>query len=220
MSYRMVPEVSRVGAMRIFVLTPGRSGSVTFAMACGHMSNFSSGHESRAALTGSDRLEFPDDHIEVDNRLSWFTGPLSERYPDAGYVHLTRDPEATARSYLSRWRVHPPPRAQPGLAARARRRWETRHPGPNLMAVFGNGILMRSQPWPEADRADVSRFLVDTIHSNIRTFLEDRPHIDVALETGREDFDRFWDWIGAEGDRDAALEEWTNRHNATRTNTR
>jgi hypothetical protein len=87
--------------VRIFVLTTGRSGSLTFAKACGHASNFTAAHESRIDLIDG-RLDYPDQHIEVDNRLAWMLGPLHAAHPDARYVHLTRDAATTARSFARR----------------------------------------------------------------------------------------------------------------------
>ncbi len=45
--------------MNVFVLTTGRSGSLTFAEACRHISNYSSGHETRVGLIGAERLAYP-----------------------------------------------------------------------------------------------------------------------------------------------------------------
>lgn len=201
--------------MRVFVLTTGRSGSVTFARSCSHITNYSSAHESRAAEYGDARFDYADQHIEIDNRLSWFLGGLGERFPEARYVHLRRDPEAVARSFAARWAVHPPgPRPTPPAA---RERWQARirHPRASLVSAFGNGIVMRGRPWPEADRPEVARFLVDTVEANIRAFLRGRDHLTVRLESAASDFADFWDWIGAEGDRERAVAEWAQRHNAT-----
>ncbi|MGH2934164.1 MAG: hypothetical protein ACRDL2_06570 [Gaiellaceae bacterium] len=196
--------------MRVFVLTTGRSGSVTFAKACGHIANFSAAHESRADLLGEERFDYPDDHVEVDNRLSWFLGQLATRFPDARYAHLVRDPDAVARSFVARW-----PRST-GLVERARLLRGHGLPGGNLMAAFANGIVKRQPAWPEAERFAASRFMVDSIEANIREFLRDRAHVTVSLESAQDDFRRFWEWIGAAGDLNAALGEWTIRHNATR----
>jgi hypothetical protein len=83
----------------VFVLCTGRCGSLAFARACAHMTNYSCGHESRCSLLGAERLSYPSRHIEVDNRLAWLLGRLDETYgKDAFYVHLRRDRDATARS--------------------------------------------------------------------------------------------------------------------------
>jgi hypothetical protein len=200
--------------VRVFVLTSGRTGSVTFARACSHMTNYTVGHETRAAAHGAARFAYPDNHIEVDNRLSWFVGPLAEHHPDARYVHLLRDTEATARSFLARWNVHPPPPRPRGRVARLQWQMQVRNPRASLISAFANGLLMRGKPWPPHKRIEVSRFLVETVHANLRTFLADRPHVVVRLETAAQDFAEFWEWVGAEGDLDAALSEWQVRHNA------
>ncbi len=192
--------------MRVFVLTTGRTGSTTFTNACTHIENYACAHESRIELAGQDRLDYPDDHIEADNRLAWFTGLLAERFPDARYVHLTRNEEAVARSYVRRW--------EPSRAIRAY--WSLRGTSDARLApAFANGIIMRFSDWPRAERLAVSSFMVSTINANIRDFLRDRPHVTVRLENVAEDFSRFWDWIGAEGDREAALAEWHIAYNAS-----
>ena len=90
--------------MNVFILCTGRCGSTTFAKACGHIANYSSAHESRFGLVGEDRLDYPEDHIEADNRLSWMLGPLAKLYGnEAFYVHLRRDNETTAASFERRW---------------------------------------------------------------------------------------------------------------------
>lgn len=104
--------VKALGSARmtnVFALTAGRTGSTTFIEACQHATNYTAAHESGKGIVLADRLRFPDQHIEADNRLTWFLGPLGERYPDAIYVHLVRDREAVARSW-----------ARPGLS----RLWE------------------------------------------------------------------------------------------------
>ena len=90
--------------MNVFVLCTGRSGSTTFYRACRHITNYSAGHELNTSEVGRARLDYPEDHIEVDNRLSWLLGRLDQAYGDrAFYVHLTREEEATARSFDRRW---------------------------------------------------------------------------------------------------------------------
>ena len=84
--------------MNVFVLTTGRSGSVTFAEACRHITNYTAGHETRVGLVGDDRLAYPGDHIEVDDRLAWLLGRLEDAYGDAAfYVHLRRDEQRYGR---------------------------------------------------------------------------------------------------------------------------
>lgn len=176
----------------VFVLSTGRCGSMTFGAACGHITNYTSAHESRVALVGPERTLYPSGHIEVDNRLSWFLGRLEQSYGDnAYYVHLRRDQEATARSYVARW-------------------W----PG-SLVHIYGKGIYLY-QP-KNVDRLALARDLVTTVNANIEQFLSRKSHVmTVTVETATTDFAAFWQWIGAEGDLTAALAEWRISHNATR----
>jgi hypothetical protein len=62
--------------MNVFVLTTGRSGSLTFAEACRRITNYTTGHETRVGRVGPERLAYPDRHIEVDHRLAWFLGRM------------------------------------------------------------------------------------------------------------------------------------------------
>ncbi len=175
--------------MRVFVLCTGRCGSMTFAAACGHMTNFSSSHESNRDLVGDARLDYPANHIEVDNRLSWLLGRLDETYGgDAYYVHLTREPEEVVKSYLKRLDLKS-----------------------SLARAYWRGILIGAAE----DPVPAIRDMVSTVDANIRAFLKDKPHrMEFALENAPEDFRRFWEWVGAEGDLDAALGEWSVRHNS------
>ncbi|MBC7157266.1 MAG: hypothetical protein H5U20_07095 [Rhodobacteraceae bacterium] len=60
------------------------------------------------------------------------------------------------------------------------------------------------------------RDYVATMTANIETCPAGKSRVmTVRTEDGAGDFARFRDWIGAEGDRDAALAEWAVRHNAT-----
>lgn len=174
--------------MNVFILCSGRSGSTTFIRACQHIENFSAGHETRFALLGESRLDFPDNHIEADNRLSWVLGKLGKKYgSDAYYVHLMRDIGETAASF--------------------NRRWD--YPG-SLVRAYTQGILMAG----EQRGLKYCRDMLETIHHNIEYFLRDKPNqMTIHLENIREDFPRFWEWIGAEGDLDAALRHWNIRYN-------
>lgn len=180
--------------MRAFILTTGRSGSTTFAKACAHIINYTSGHESRADKI-KDRCAYPEDHIEVDNRLSWFLGTLDRLYgTDPLYIHLTRDRDEVIRSY-------------------ARRR---RSPM-SIMRATANGILQRREP-PKTDEQwqAVSGLVVDTVTDNINLFLGDKPNvIDVTLDNIQVGFDEMWARLGCEGDIEAAHAELRKRHNAT-----
>jgi len=173
--------------MNVFVLTTGRSGSLTFAEACRHITNYTSGHETRVGLVGADRLAYPADHIEVDNRLAWFPGRLAATYGDeAFYVHLRRDEAATAASFAKRWN-------KPAMRA-----WR-------------KGILWDVDPG--ADRFELALDLVRTMNSNIEHFLGQRSQtMTVDIEAAEPAFREFWERIGAEGDLDAAVAQLAVRH--------
>ena len=177
----------------VFVLCTGRCGSTTFVRACGHMQNYTTAHESRCHLIGHERFAYPPDHIEVDNRLVWFLGRIERTFGDrARYVHLVRDPEATARSY----------------AKRADR---------GIIMAYRTEILMRAlRRNAKATTMDFCRDYVETVTENILAFLHDKSAVmTVRLEEAEADFARFWGWIGAIGDVEAAVAEWRIRHNAS-----
>lgn len=185
--------------MRIFVLGTGRCGTDTFIRACSHITNYTASHESRCGMIGAERFEIPDNHIEADNRWSWFLGSLDERFgPDVFYVHLLRDPNKVAESYNHRWG------------------WRF-----SIVDAFGYGILHRRERWPESQKLDVCKFYVETVTTNIRSFLKDKPnHLEVHLEKIQQDFPLFWQQIHAQGNLEAAMAEWNVRHNATPANQR
>lgn len=181
--------------MRVFVLSTGRCGSTTFERACSHSTNYTAGHETRVRYLFERRFDYPDQHIESDNRLSWFLGGLGERFADDDtfYVHLTRKRVQVARSYANRF-------------------YSGFHSG--MMPAFSQGILMRPR-WKPEQYVKVARFYVDTVNANIAEFLRHRPHtMEFPLERAAELFPTFWQRIGAEGDLDAALAEFRIRHNA------
>lgn len=171
--------------MNVFVLSTGRCGSQSFAQACRHLQNLTSGHETHPHLLGVQRVMYPDDHIEIDNRLSWFLGRLDEVYgPSAFYVHLVRDEQAVARSYNKRWRV----------------------PG-GIMAAYHTGILMRGRG-PGNDLATCLDY-VRTVNSNIAMFLKDKPYKMIfRLEHAKTDFTKFWRAVGGTGDLGKATATW------------
>ncbi len=178
--------------MRIFVLGTGRCGTVTFAKACSHLTNYTAGHESRASCIGDLRFAYPDQHIEVDSRLTWFLGELGQRFPDAFFVHLRRDAEDTAKSICRKWGG--------GQI--------------NFARAFGHAIVMHGAPWP--DKLEVSRFQVRTAVANIEEFLSNRRHRTVWLHEVQKWFPLFLGEIEAEGDLHAAQKEWLIHHNAGR----
>ncbi len=181
--------------MRVFVLTVGRTGSVTFWRACRHITNYTSHHEASVqGLPAIRRVKHPDHHIAVDPRLCWMLGLLEVYGQDAFYVHLVRDPDACARSWAKK---------APGGANETK--W-------SLIEAWRTSIL---QGAPADKTLEIARDLVNTANANIVSFLRDKPHMLVSLETAKVDFARFWDEIDALGDWEAALAEWDTKHNAS-----
>lgn len=176
--------------MNVFILNSGRCGSTTFIEACRHIANYSAGHETRLRKTGAERLAYPARHIEADNRLAWLLGRLDAAYGDrAFYVHLQRDRDATAASFVRR--------ADFGI-----------------MRAYRDGVLLGGEPGQDA--LDLAHDYLATVDANIRRFLADKTQtMDFHLERAQDDFQQFWRRIGASGDLNAALAEWTRRHNAS-----
>lgn len=183
--------------MNIFVLCTGRSGSTTFSRACSHIQNFSVGHESRGGFVEG-RVNYPENHIEVDNRLSWFLGRLDQEYGDgAFYVHLKRNKQDTAESWTN-----------PGF-----------YEGPGIMRAYRTGILrpeLRSSVKKDPAPIELTRHYYDTVNANISLFLKDKTDwMTFNLETAKSDFREFWDRINASGNREDALAEWDRNYNAS-----
>jgi len=176
--------------MNVFILNTGRCGSTTFIKACEHISNYSSAHESRCTLIGEQRLAYPTQHIEADNRLSWILGRLDQQYADnALYVHLIRDKQQTIESFSKR--------ADFGI-----------------MQAYKEGIILGGESNQTSEQ--IAADYIDTIESNIDFFLKDKTHkMNFSLENAKHDFEVFWEFISAEGDLQAALAEWDVSYNAS-----
>ncbi|MES9850486.1 MAG: hypothetical protein ABW170_01475 [Candidatus Thiodiazotropha sp. L084R] len=175
--------------MNIFILNAGRCGSTTFIKACGHITNYTSSHESRANLTGEMRTSYPENHIEADNRLSWLLGRIDQKFGNtAYYVHLVRGREDSITSFVKR-----------------------SHFG--IMKAYKEGILLGgNNQKPE----QIAEDYLDTIDANISLFLKDKPLKSVfRLAQAQSDFKNFWNQINAQGNLDMALKEWQVHHNAS-----
>ncbi|MGY1408471.1 MULTISPECIES: hypothetical protein [unclassified Luteimonas] len=135
-----------------------------------------------------ERVAYPPRHIEVDNRLVWFLGYLQQRFgADAHYVHLTRERHAVAQSFNGRW-----------------------HLRSSIMRAYTEQICMTSPKDPLAACYDY----VDSVTSNIEAFLRDKPNVfRMRMEEHADVFPAFLDWIAAEGDLDASIQEWGIAHN-------
>jgi len=182
--------------MRVFVLCTGRSGSLTFARACNHITNYTVGHESRSRRLGADRFAYPDNHIEADNRLAWFTGALDRDFgKNALYVHLLRDRAKTVESYNRRWVRYG-----------------------SLIRAYCEGIhQITIHKLDKKRRLEVVGDFYDNVNENIRHFLKDKDRVlTMHIEDMEKGFPVFWEQIGAEGDQGKALEEFTRKYNQSR----
>jgi hypothetical protein len=174
--------------MRAFVLGTGRCGTNTFANACQKsITNYTVGHETRARIVRG-RLDYPDNHIEVDHRLAFFTGSLYTRYPDAIYVHLMRRPSKVIKSWAARSKI----------------------PG-GFMSAFANGLIFRPKKvnWEES-----AALMVFTVVDNINFLLD---HVEkkvwIDIDQPLPEFYLFWDYIGAKGSKEKAVKALKEVHN-------
>ncbi len=175
--------------MNVFVLCTGRCGSVTFGKACAHIANFTSSHESLYHEVPEKRLHYPENHIEIDNRLSWFLGKLDKKFGNrAFYVHLIRDQKKTAESFRLRWGA-----------------------GNSIITSYFKGIL----PAP-ANPMQICLDYCETVNSNIELFLKDKPQkMTIHLESIQSGFREFWEKIGAKGNLKDALAELAHHYNSS-----
>ncbi len=183
--------------MNVFILSTGRCGSTTFERACSHIDNYSAGHETRAHIIGKQRLNYPNQHIESDNRLAWFLGRLEQHYPqDVFYVHLQRDPALVAKSYSQRW--------QRGM----------------MMPAYSEGIYLGLADDKQPISLDIAGDYVNTVNHNISLFLKHKDNqMEFHLESAKQDFSTFWQRIHAQGDLNAALAEFDIHYNASKITT-
>lgn len=187
--------------MNVFAIGAGRSGTVTFYEACKHSNNFTVGHETKVSDTSPDRIFYPDRHIEVDHRLTFFKGQIAYAYNPANtvWVHVTRD-----------WR---------DVEASWAKRTGTKG---SMINTWPQAAFFRPQPaspytlaqhYVRATMADIDFFL-----AGVRSrYGQDYAHvipIDVP-EQAAANFRVFWKAIGAQGDMVAALETLKEKHNAS-----
>ncbi len=178
----------------IFILCAGRTASTTFTKACSYITNYTCAHESRVQHYNSSRVNYPANHIEIDNRLAWFTTQLEKKYKDNGYyLHLTRDPKAIAKSYLERW-----------------------HLKESIVKAYGHGILMKPTI-KKSERYQICLDYVEHVDETIKMFLSTKSNVKVIdIKNLQERFPEFFQWIGAEGDIDKCINEfdvYSNQNN-------
>ena len=182
--------------MKVIVLCSGRTGSNTLYRASQFIDNFTVGHESQVKLLGAERFDFPDQHIEIDNRLIWQLGSLEQHIGNqAMYVHLTREKLAVKQSFINR--LYQP------------------------KSIFYSYCESIKKSTPEKLSLDEIDYLaddfLDSIDANIRYFLKDKTHqMEFRVENYKQDFAQFWEFINAKGDYEKALTEWSKKHNSSK----
>lgn len=185
--------------MNVFILSTGRCGSYTFWNACRHITNYTAGHETLSAVrigggkVAYSPIHYPENHIEIDNRLSWFLGTLEKNYGEpAFYVHLMRNPAEVSRSFVAR-----------GIDS--------------ILFSYAWGNLQyrhRSQVLTNDEKFKIGLHYCETVNDNIALFLKDKPNkLTIWLPNINADFPKFWRAIGAEGDADNAIGEWAQVQN-------
>lgn len=182
--------------MNIFILTSGRTGSAGFIKACKYINNYSASHESLFKSEVEYRFNYPMNHIESDNRLSWFLGRLDMDFGNkALYVHLKRNEALVAQSFNNRWF------------------------GKNSI-IRGFAWNICGLKWlfkTKKERLRISEFYVKTIDENINLFLKDKENVLIMeLENIQSDFTKFWNFIGATGDLNKALLSFSSITNKRR----
>ena len=170
--------------MRVFVVGTGRCGSVSFHEACKFITNFGTGHESR-----SPRLEYPRDWIEVSPHLRCCITTLCHRYPFAKWVHLIREPQACIESLAA---------LDHGEVMQA-------------YGVLFPSIMDSEQPNDIAYRYYWSEN--DSIAVQLKSLVTYENRMTLNLETIKDQWHWFWQWIKADGDLQASLNSWDVRYN-------
>jgi len=177
--------------MNVFVLTTGRTGSLTFYKACKYLSNFTVGHETKKSILGKERFAFPSRHIEIDNRICWKLGLLDRIYGDnAVYVHLVRNMNSVAISHHARWD----------------------HAG-SIAQTYATGII-----GTQTNSLDVQIDMVETVNLNIEHFLKDKSSVfRIDIDDPIKSFTHFWTFIEGKGDINLAIKEFSSCYNKTNT---
>lgn len=176
----------------IFVLCVGRTASTSVASAFGHAENFTAGHETRSRQLLPGRLAYPVNHIEVDNRLVHYLELLERDFGErAAYIHLRRDQQAIADSYLKRWNL-------------------------TVSAVRAHQVstLLRPGYCSRAEAYTYALDYVSLVDQRIEAFLSRQRHTEtIELANIEEDFERIWKAFDLAGDLQKAIESLSKREN-------
>jgi len=127
--------------MNVFFISPGRTGTTTISIAFSCVDGFTSLHESRVNFLGDERVDYPSNHFECDNRLVWFLPRLTKKYSQTSIlVIVNREKLKIASSYNQRWG------------------------GIGIMRAYSQGILMRHL---KDNNLDVCMDYVDNVYEQL-----------------------------------------------------
>lgn len=127
--------------MNVFFISPGRTGTTTISVAFSCITGFTSLHESRVKFLGDERVNYPTNHFECDNRLVWFLPRLSKKYAESSIlVIVNREKLKIASSYNQRWG------------------------GIGIMRAYSQGILMRHL---NENNLEVCKDYVDNVYEQL-----------------------------------------------------
>ncbi|MAJ43932.1 MAG: hypothetical protein CMF96_04190 [Candidatus Marinimicrobia bacterium] len=171
---------------------------MTLIKACNHITNYTSVHESGRFLESDQKynLIYPENHIESDNRLTWFLGTLDKLYGnDAFYLKLTREKEKISNSYLKR---------------------KTLNQG--ILQAFAVNIFQQKK-WSISNSGYdwAAKHYVDTVYNNIDFFLKNKSNkMELDIDYPIKSFKEFWLKINAEGDLKSATREFSKKYNSSK----
>lgn len=175
----------------VFVISSGRTATTTFAQAASHLPGWTADHETRVSLPLADRVDYPEHHIEADNRLLFYLPQLETRFgDDALYVYLVRDPEKIAQSYAKRW-----------------------HLTVSVVRAYTHGLRMIPRV-SEDDVLSHCRDFVAYADQTFRAFLDRQTNVQFFdIEDAETEFTAFARHLGLDAP-EAALAVWRETHNA------
>ena len=170
--------------MRVFVTGTGRCGTTTFSKACSHITNFTSGHETH-----------------------WNPGFDNSKVHEFPDNHIEVDPHLFWHLGSLMWKY---PDAYWVHLVRARESCID-----SLMKTSGIHTWMKLAYVGNTDLRQACGDYYDSTNKMIGDLFET---VDfrrtMHLENLVEEWDDFWEWIGAEGDYGPAVAELSIKHNA------
>lgn len=178
--------------MRVFVLTPGRTGSTTLFKAFSHSTSFSVGQQTNWGKLGPARLEYPDQHIESDARNIFFMDALADLYKpeETHWIVMHRRLEDVSESYAKR-------RSHFGI-----------------IHNFGVGIVGLKTFASDDDWLQAAELFVRNSYIQIEKFIHERPNVHhIDLSEPIPAFSQIWGELQAGEGLELGCKEWNSKHN-------